>query len=147
MQTVPRFRLRERTDIDIGLERISCALCAHCGDETFDEAIVHARLDDEALRRNAALTRVDEPALDAARNRKVEIRVREDYVWIAAAELEHSLLERAAAAAIVRPAPLFIDRVMNGVSRPFFGWLRIGREQTMSSRRSNILYGTRGHEQ
>src|SRR4030095_11036098 len=51
--------------------------------------------DDEPLGGDARLAVVDQPRLDAGLDRRVEVGARHHDEWIAAAELEHDLLEMA----------------------------------------------------
>ena len=96
MQLVAQIDARLRPDLDIGLERWADLRRPHALDHAALERLAHRLDDDEALGGNAALARVDEPTLRARRDRGDEIGVLEHHVGVAAAELEHRLLDHAA---------------------------------------------------
>ncbi len=76
-------------------DRPSC-VCAMRAVKRSSNVARHAAVDDEALGGDAALSAVDEPAGGAGRRRQLEVGVGEDEVGVAAAELEHRLLEQRA---------------------------------------------------
>ena len=88
-------RLRdERAHLGLGVERVAHLHAARLLGERVDEVVVDRLLDEDAGARLAALAGgvVDRP--DRARDRRVEVGVREDEVRALAAELERQPLDR-----------------------------------------------------
>src|SRR5207247_6314905 len=83
-------------DLGRAVERVAHAAGAQLADEALEERVGHGLDDDEALGGDAALAAVDEPGVGRRARRGREVGVGEDDERIAAAQLEHGLLQLAA---------------------------------------------------
>ena len=93
MQRVPQIGAGLGSDLRPGRERVPQATRAHLGDEPLEKAVEHPLDHDEPLGRDAALATVDEPRVGRGSRRHIEVGVLEHDERIAAAQLEHALLE------------------------------------------------------
>ncbi|KRQ09321.1 hypothetical protein AOQ71_20915 [Bradyrhizobium manausense] len=91
---------RQRTNFSVLFERVTHFGIGHAPDEKFDKPVVHFIDDDEALGGDATLARIDQSSSGADGCREIEVGVLEHPIGIAAAELEHGLLQTARAIAV-----------------------------------------------
>ena len=83
----------ERADFRFRIQWIAHLGRLHLFHKALLEFLAHLVDDDEALCRDTALPRVDQPALGANRRSEIEIGVFQHEIGIASAELEHALLQ------------------------------------------------------
>ena len=86
----------ERADVGVVLHGVADLQRLHAGDEARLELVVDRVGDDEALGGDAGLAAVDAARADGGCDRGVEVGGRHDDEGIAAAELEHGLLDEPA---------------------------------------------------
>src|SRR5712691_7459332 len=96
VQGVAEIHARLGPDLGVARQRIADAAGTKLLEEPGDELIGHRLDDDEALGRDTALAAVDQPRVGRGAGRRGHVRVGEDDEGIAAAQLEHGLLQRAA---------------------------------------------------
>ena len=96
MNRVAQILPRKRPDLRIVTQRISHFGGAHLAHKELLELPAHLSDDDKALRGDAALSRIHEPSLGADFRGEIEVGIIEDEVRIAAAKLQHGLLQQRA---------------------------------------------------
>ena len=87
---VAKVLARERSHVGRFCHRIAHTHTPHALDDRVGEGVGDRFVDDEALGGDAALAAVDEPAGHARFDGSRQIRVFEDDVGVASAELEHA---------------------------------------------------------
>src|SRR5207253_4925393 len=93
MEVVTQVHARLRPDLRLARQRIAHATRPELVDELRDELLGDRLDDDESLGGDAALAAVDQARVGRSGGGEVEIRIFQDDERVAAAELEHGLLE------------------------------------------------------